>query len=1394
VGTDTSGSKTLSGLTSEKANTIKVRAVDKAGNVSAVKTFTYYYDNTVPVITSVTLSPTTTASTYNASMPVLTWNVTEGNLKQVQVSINGGTYTSVGTSVSGSKTLSGLTSEKANTIKVQAVDKAGNVSSEKTLTYYLDNTAPRINSVKISPESTRYDNYNCATPVLTWNISDNTLKEVFYKINDGSYISLGCEAQGSKTIQIDGDTGDYCVTLKAVDKVGQTKEMTSNTYHYDNQPPTISKMLVGKNPGSHDLVITLYNPQDDTIYVDMAGSEYEIRNTATNETVKTGKLVSESVGNMEVVTVDDSNLEDGIYEVIVRLTDYAGNIAEYKKIWYRFDNVAYDNNVELDAEYDETDGNVILTWENLKENTDVKKYILYAKYGDSVFDKIAEMDENTLSKTIDIHNKSTNITYRILAVYTDGSEVLSNIVSLVYESEEADVEENETTYPAYTTQKIDTDEDGLEDDYEIWDFGSDELEADSDGDGFDDYYEVTILGENPTIYTIDTDSDQDGLTNLEEYNLGTNPYLKDTDFDGYADNTDSEPLKTDAVNEKKTSINAAVHQGIYDRLETTDSETRLYNAYSEKTLSIQKDEDETTLYFYDNSGNNNITIISNLELTRIYTYLYDESDNLIYSYYNGVGYSFEYDENGSIKAIHVNNQVIVESSEKSIIDNSVYEDELDIGEVLSSVETSKQFGNGQVIKTIKTQYKVDDNQDSIAVKEEYFSEHVTTPDYVIIYNQEGDVIEVCDYSVNSIPEILEYTYDDGKKIVTSSSGLTSESEEIQNDNTESTCRKVLFKEDNSELEQKQFRFETETKEGAQGQLTYVQSSLDTVYVESIEKNNQTGDKVQEIKNDERKIVKRILSSDLDRIKTVTYSDGVVEKYYYDSNGRVIEISKINQDEEVGQNEYVYDEYGQLIQETIETEGKCYTYTYDLRGNIVKKDTYDITTQGSMKLIDELVYNYEDNFWKDKLTALDKHQITYDENGNPIEYYNGMKFSWKRGTQLAGINNNIEYYYNVDGIRIGKTIDNTDITYDLYNGKVIREIRKNKFTEDSMVLWYYYNGEDEIIGFEVTENGTTKSYYYEKNYFGDVVAIYDENGVKVVEYEYDAWGNILDIKGCYAETIGQVNPYRYRSYYYDQETGFYYLQTRYYDPISSRFISADNIEIAAINSNVKYDCTNLYIYCTGDPVNKIDSSGMAASKKEKIVIIYDKNNFSRQAKDEKKYLVKKWGKSYTVIECPIQNAQEFKRVWNWYADGALYVSIIMHGGPNALGIGDDAVANCSLQIKDEDYTNIVRISHIKKAHIGLLRLLSCNAGHKDVKGNLMYTFKKLHYITSVYACDGSVSFYSGIKKNNYSPRLATNQYGFYKFAKELASYEKVGACYWLCKRQPTGFYYLNAIKY
>ena len=151
--------------------------------------------------------------------------------------------------------------------------------------------------------------------------------------------------------------------------------------------------------------------------------------------------------------------------------------------------------------------------------------------------------------------------------------------------------------------------------------------------------------------------------------------------------------------------------------------------------------------------------------------------------------------------------------------------------------------------------------------------------------------------------------------------------------------------------------------------------------------------------------------------------------------------------------------------------------------------------------------------------------------------------------------------------------------------------------------HFVYGLDGISGFTINN----QNYYYKKNLQGDIIGIYDNNLNLIVKYDYDAWGEHkiyyldngnfvdFDLESTYTNTsntnlyIALKNPFRYRGYYYDSETGLYYLNSRYYDSEIGRFINADDISVLDI-TNIALNGINLYAYCLNNPVNEVDESG------------------------------------------------------------------------------------------------------------------------------------------------------------------------------------------------------------
>lgn len=307
------------------------------------------------------------------------------------------------------------------------------------------------------------------------------------------------------------------------------------------------------------------------------------------------------------------------------------------------------------------------------------------------------------------------------------------------------------------------------------------------------------------------------------------------------------------------------------------------------------------------------------------------------------------------------------------------------------------------------------------------------------------------------------------------------------------------------------------------------------------------------------------------------NNGDVYSYRYDKVGNITHIYH-NEKLEI---EYYYDCFYQLIREDNYLKSVTNYYKYDVCGNLLYKKTCKLKTN---EFISQNKYYYCNEIWKDQLSKFNDDIITYDEIGNPLTIGNDIYMEWI-GKTLKEYNDPMQkiiYKYNVLGIRTSKIINNVETKYCLEGNFIIYEKTNND------LIYYLRNNDGDLLGLKYNN----KKYYYVKNNLDDIIQIIDEMGNIVVKYYYDAWGNILSITDNIGNEITDKsniaikNPFRYRSYYYDEETKLYYLNQRYYNPKWGRFISSDS-EINTNPYNIGY---NLYAYCDNNPVNKVDYDG------------------------------------------------------------------------------------------------------------------------------------------------------------------------------------------------------------
>ena len=313
----------------------------------------------------------------------------------------------------------------------------------------------------------------------------------------------------------------------------------------------------------------------------------------------------------------------------------------------------------------------------------------------------------------------------------------------------------------------------------------------------------------------------------------------------------------------------------------------------------------------------------------------------------------------------------------------------------------------------------------------------------------------------------------------------------------------------------------------------------------------------------------------------TVTQTTIRSYSYDALGNIETVSEGG----VQKLHYWYDSLNQLVREDNAYLNKTFVYSYDLGGNITSKEEYAYQTGSTVSGTPTATatYTYGDSNWKDKLTAFNGNTITYDAIGNPLNYYNGFSFTWTQGRKLGTASNGtttVGFTYDSAGIRSSKTVNGVTTEYLLEGSKVIQA------KAGSSVTKYYYDETGAPYAFR--KNGSC--YAYTKNIQGDIAGIVGPLGQVLVHYSYDAWGNwtAVNVAGTtVAQDLIDTNPFLYRGYWYDHETGLYYLQSRYYDPQTGRFLNAD----VFITTGQGVLSGNMFAYCRNTPVNRLDETGL-----------------------------------------------------------------------------------------------------------------------------------------------------------------------------------------------------------
>ncbi|WP_238654562.1 RHS repeat domain-containing protein [Paenibacillus piscarius] len=276
------------------------------------------------------------------------------------------------------------------------------------------------------------------------------------------------------------------------------------------------------------------------------------------------------------------------------------------------------------------------------------------------------------------------------------------------------------------------------------------------------------------------------------------------------------------------------------------------------------------------------------------------------------------------------------------------------------------------------------------------------------------------------------------------------------------------------------------------------------------------------------------------------------QYTYDNNGNIISITETKSDGTKQISNYSYDALNRIITSNRNGLSNKIIYTYDLKGN-----------RKTIETSDEIEKEFTDS------------SHVYD--------LQNVLTSVTKGTSKT------DYYYYADGLRFKKINGNNETQYNYnFNAEVISEEKNNGQQAN------YVRGDRVLVKKEKKDNHYLKDYYYLYNGHGDVIQIVDTSGTIVNSYSYDEWGNISN----QIERIS--NPFKYTGEVYDEETGYYYLRARYYDPSVGRFLNEDTHE-GQIDNPLSL---NLYTYVHNNPLFYTDPTGHEALPKTVEQIIRD----------------------------------------------------------------------------------------------------------------------------------------------------------------------------------------------
>lgn len=587
-----------------------------------------------------------------------------------------------------------------------------------------------------------------------------------------------------------------------------------------------------------------------------------------------------------------------------------------------------------------------------------------------------------------------------------------------------------------------------------------------------------------------------------------------------------------------------------------------YNRDGQKVISVyniiqekQKLEcidDTYTIYFYDIQGQVLVKLAFD-GVNQIYNeYTYGKKGIKTIEH-NGMKYHFRYDGDGRVKDFIVNGNSLMSTEWKS---------------------------DQKCVKTLANGYQ-----------------------YILEYDEIGDLTKL------SAKEgvLYEWNYDPAMhyQLVSSKDHVNGQEYTYQYDEDGEVCAVSCDNGYTFEKKQEGMDWTSVTGYGDTSQTeTYRMEGEDYIY---------QNDSVQEIRNDTsseisyqgNRIYGKKVSKNSDTDMEVK-TGNETRKYVYNAQNLLSEVwldGKLL-------SSYEYNNVMELVRENSAAAEKTFLYHYDEGGNLLSVVSYPLDFEQETSLLEEGTnvgsYEYDDQF-TDQMISYQGNLITYDQAGNPLKYWNGYKLSWNQGQKLESIETDSGktlYSYDMDGNRVKKIENGKEKSFIYQNGNLICE------SSSDGEIWYHYDAYGDLVFME--RDG--EKYFYKLDELKNVLGLFDTKGKEIVQYQYDGWGKLIKLSGN--EELGRTNPFRYRSYYYDEESDFYSLKNRYYDPELKRMINMDSYT----DTEFGMFSHNMYAYCENTPVNTSNYTGNLPSWVTKL---------PKKSKSGKNYFWKNTSDNYGI---------------------------------------------------------------------------------------------------------------------------------------------------------------------